>query len=157
MPIDPNRDDRVGVWTPHPELAKGTYQDGDEWYRIRPLSPEISEHIERQSQRPVVNPKTRAVEMERNDAIWKELIWDHLVEDWMLKTTDGDVFPCTLDNKVYLSKHYGQKTNWIVDMAVTYANDDLARKNAEKEAFRGLGSASAGPAVATVQRMSDPA
>jgi hypothetical protein len=141
MPINPKRDDSVGIWTPFPGLAKGHWQDadGDEWYKVRPLTPSMMEHFEQMAGTiPEVNPKTRQVEFKRNDKRWRELLYDHLLEDWKLLTTDGSPWPCNLENKMFLQREYAQRVNWIVETASEYGNNDVARQEAEKASFRGM-------------------
>jgi hypothetical protein len=157
MPMDIERDDSIGIWTKHPELGKGDYKTGDEHYKIRPLTPEMMAHFDKQSQRPWKNPQTRAIETKRDDDIYNNLLYDHVLEDFRVLDMKGNPIPCTLDNKVKIAGKYSRRVAWIIDTAIEYGNDDEVRRKAEEEAFRSIREESPRPAVAELYGMPGPA
>lgn len=155
MPINLDRDDSQGIWTPHPELAKGTWKDGDEFYKIRPISPDMMQHFDKQSQRPQKNPQTRAIEMVRDDEVYNQHLYDHVLEDWMLRDMNGQPIPCTLENKMKLAGKFSRRVNWIIDTAIEYGNDDEVRRKAEEAAFCGMGADQTRSPVDELRRVSE--
>lgn len=156
MPIDLDRDDHIGIWTAHPQLAKGTWQDGDEWYKIRPLSPDILTHFTKMTTRKV-RDRTGAEVDHRDDEKYNELLWDHAIEDWRVVNSQGVPWPCSLENKLRLAGKYAERVGWIVQTGIDYANNDAARHEAEQRSFRGLRATAPGQSVAQLPGVPEPA
>jgi hypothetical protein len=155
MPVDLDRDDQVGIWTAHPTLAKGTWKDGDEWYKIRPLSPDILNHFRKMTTKKVRDRTGTEVD-HRDDEKYDELLWDHAIEDWRVVNSAGLPWECNLKNKLKLAGKYAERVKWIVDMGIEYANNDVARQDAEDASFRGLPEEENGQPLAGLSRMPEP-
>jgi hypothetical protein len=156
MPVDLDRDDSIGTWTPHPEYAKGTYLDGDEWYKIRPLSSAMLNHFTTTTTTQV-RDRSGILQAHHDEKRYAELMADHLIEEWKLKNTAGVEWPCTLENKVKLWGGSLDRQNWLVTTGKLYADNEVARQDAERVAFQKLGPTAPGHAVVELSGVSEPA
>jgi hypothetical protein len=129
-----------GTWTPYgpepteAERARGLVQ---ECYKIRLLTPKKMTHW-----------RTVAVEKKwennqlvekQNDARYTELMYDELIEDWQgvyLDEEKTQPAPCTLEYKVALMTDSLDRQNFIILQGSLYANNDDARRDAQRANFR---------------------
>ncbi len=143
-----------GIWSPYgPELTDLEQKAGivREGYKIRPLAPKNMDHFRKMATKKVWRRNQQ--EDELNQEQYNELLYDYLIEDWEgvyldeLKTV---LAPCTLENKLLLAGMSLDRANFIVLQGSLYANDDDARKAAQRESFRRTGSLSTGLRTAEV-------
>ena len=129
-----------GIWTPYgpeptaSERAQGLVQ---ERYKIRLLTPKKMTHW-----RTISTEKRweRHQQIEvQNDARYNELMYDDLIEDWegvYLDEEKTQQAPCTLEYKVALMTASLDRQNMIILQASLYANNDDARREAQRANFR---------------------
>jgi hypothetical protein len=141
-----------GIWTPYgPELtaeeeqinvrraAEGKALIKREAYKIRPLRQKDMAHFRKVATdtKPRWRNNQRVEEPDPDQ--YNELLYDFLIEDWEgLYEDDEHMLPasCTLENKIILSEKGLDRPNFIVLQASLYANDDEARKTAQRDNFR---------------------
>jgi hypothetical protein len=140
-----------GIWTPYgPELTaeeeainvrrarEGKALLKREAFKIRPLYQTDMDHF-----RKMAVPKNKWVNNQRvtdpDPDEQNKYLYDYLVEDWEgIYADDEHEIPaeCTLDNKLKLAGKGLDRPNFIVTQASRYANDDEARKAAQRDNFR---------------------
>jgi hypothetical protein len=130
-----------GIWTPYgPEPTDEEQAQGKlrEAYKIRPLRQKDMDHFKK-----LATPKNKWSNNQRvtdpDPDQYNELLYDFLIEDWQGLYEDDEhtrPAPCTLNNKLILSEKGLDRPNFIVLQASLYANDDEARKAAQRENFR---------------------
>jgi hypothetical protein len=145
-----------GIWTPYgPELTSEQEAKGEqrEAYKIRPLRPKDMAHF-----RTVATPKNKWAQNQRvtepDPDQYNELLYDFLIEDWTGLYEDDEhtiSAPCTLEAKLVLADKSLERANFIVLQASLYANDDDARKEAQRQSFRRTPEISVGLRGAQVQ------
>lgn len=128
--------DEEGIWTPY----------GDsEAYKIRPLRPTHMDHW-----RKVANKRkwhNGQMTDELNQTRYNELVADHVIEAWEgVFEDEAQQVPaeCTLENKVALMGASLERSNFLISQARLYADDDEARKQAQRQSFRRSHQAPAG-------------
>jgi hypothetical protein len=130
-----------GIWTPYgddvtaEEQAQGKLREA---FKIRPLHQKDMDHF-----RKLAIPKNKWVNNQRvtdpDPDQYNELLYDFLIEDWEGIYEDNAhtrPAPCTLEWKLKLAGKGLDRPNFIVLQASRYANDDEARKAAQRDNFR---------------------
>lgn len=129
-----------GIWTPYgPAPTDEERQQGlvQERYKIRLLTPKKMSHW-----RTVATEKKweRHQQIESvNDVRYNELMYDDLIEDWegvYLDEEKQQLAPCTLEYKVALMTASLDRQNFIILQGSLYANNDDARREAQRANFR---------------------
>lgn len=130
-----DRDDTVGIWIEYPD-------EPDEQYKIRPLTPDGFQHFRTISTKKVRDRAGQYVDKPDEDR-YRELLWDHLLEEWKGVMAGTTPVPCTLENKLKLAGMSSARANWIVETADRLANSDTDREElAKKNLMPGSGIAS---------------
>jgi hypothetical protein len=142
-----------GIWTPYgddvteEEQAKGQVREA---FKIRPLYQKDMNHL-----RKMAIPPNKFVNNQRvtdpDPDQYNTLLYDFLIEDWQgLYEDDAHTrpAPCTLENKLLLADKGINRLNFIVNQASQYANDDEARKAAQRDNFRARHPAQIGSSAA---------
>jgi hypothetical protein len=129
-----------GIWSPYgpePTEAERTLGIKQESFKIRMLTPKMIEHFDKVS---TVKKWRNHQQVEEPDRDRKnELMYDYLIEDWEGIYSDEakrQPAPCTLENKLILAGNSLDRANFIFVQGSLYANDDEARKAAQRESFR---------------------
>jgi hypothetical protein len=140
-----------GIWTPYgPELTDAEQEENikraaagealikREAFKIRPLRPKNMDHF-----RKMAVPKNKWVNNQRvtdpDPDQYNALLYDYVIEDWEgIYEDDGHKIPapCTLDYKLILAGKTLERANFVILQGSLYANDDEARKAAQRESFR---------------------
>jgi hypothetical protein len=129
-----------GIWTPYgPELTEEEKAKLKlrEAYKIRPLRPKDMDHFRKLATKPKWRNNQRVEEPDPDQQ--NELLYDFLIEDWEGLYEDDEhtqPAPCTLENKLILANKSLDRANFVVLQASLYANDDEARKAAQRNNFR---------------------
>jgi hypothetical protein len=115
----------------------------DEWYQIRPLWNEVQAQLFEKHQRPA-----RRGQVELNRPAYYKALMDYLIADWELYEDEAGTtpVPCTIDHKFGLWRDSSERTDAIFEEARRLANNDAARREAERASFRPVGHAPAGSA-----------
>jgi hypothetical protein len=113
----------------------------DEHVKIRPLWNEVQQHLLEKHTR----PGRRGVPELNRPAYYKAL-YDYLIDEWIIFQDDEgtEELPCTPENKYGLWRTSSERADAIFDEARRLANDDAARRDAERQTFRRAHSAEAG-------------
>jgi hypothetical protein len=141
-----------GIWTPYgSELTEEEHQINviraatgqalikREGFKIRPLATKNMDHFRKMATKKVWRRNQQ--EDELNQEQYNELLYDYLIEDWEGEYLDEEKTqpaPCTLENKLLLASLGLDRPNFIVLQGSLYANDDEARKAAQRDNFRQL-------------------
>jgi hypothetical protein len=129
-----------GIWSPYgPELTDAEQKAGikREGYLIRPLSPKNMDHFRKLATKKIWRRNQQEDELDQER--YNEALYDYLVVDWQgvyldeAKTAEA---PCTLEHKLLLASMSLDRANFIILQASLYANDDEARKTAQRDNFR---------------------
>jgi hypothetical protein len=130
-----------GIWTPYgPDVTEEEKAEGKkrEAFKLRPLRPKNMDHF-----RKMAVPKNKWVNNQRvtdpDPDQYNALLYDYLIEDWEgIYEDDAHKIPapCTLDYKLILAGKSLERANFVILQGSLYANDDEARKAAQRESFR---------------------
>ena len=129
-----------GIWTPYgPEPTDDERRRGikQECYKIRMLTPKIIEKCDAEATKPVWRNHQRVEEI--NKDLKSQLLYDYLIEDWEGIYLDDDKTieaECQLANKLIIANTSLDRANFIFMQGSLYANDDAARKTAQRDNFR---------------------
>jgi hypothetical protein len=129
-----------GIWSPYgPELTEQEQRAGvvRESFKLRPLTPKMMDHFRKMATKRVWRRNQQ--EDELNQEQYNECLYDAIILDWEGVYTDEEKTqpaPCTLENKMLLASLSLDRANFIVLQASLFANDDDARKAAQRDNFR---------------------
>lgn len=129
-----------GIWTPYgPEIAEADEKAGKvrESYKLRPLRPKDMDHFRKLATKKKWRNNQQVEDTDTDQ--YNELLYDFIIEDWEgLYEDDAHTQPaaCSLENKLILADKSLDRANFVVLQASLYANDDDARKAAQRQNFR---------------------
>ena len=145
-------DDDTGIWTPFgpeptaEEQARGIVQEA---YQIRPLGPQNMAHCRQLATRRVMRNGVLVDDQESEEyrKRYEMALADYLVVAWQgvyLDDAKTEAAECNLEHKYALYQQSLERQNFWISQARLYADDDTARKEAERQSFRPARTALAG-------------